>query len=219
MPTRWILLFLCAVIAGALYILSGGSPNRPALNVAHQGPAVSEESPEQKSSASQDAVEPLKNATLGDAQPAWEKAVVDVITGISNDSDHPAACRALLKMVKTAPPSTQGVLAKHIVNLADGNTYKEAFALMDDQTLSPKFHKVIAAELLNQSDEIKLPGLLKLASSPWHPFRGKALPILATLTGEDAGEDWQKWANIVENKLSPKPAPTEPSGEAPASAN
>ncbi|NBT57759.1 hypothetical protein EBT16_03140, partial [bacterium] len=65
--------------------------------------------------------------------------------------------------------------------LADEGAFEEAFALMDERSLSSKFHKTIAAELLNQRDGIKLPGLLKLASSEWHPFRSKALSLLGAL--------------------------------------
>ena len=209
---------MSAVIAGCLYFLNDGTPTRVSSNQSTSSPTGPEEVPA-GGSAPKGGEEVAKAAGSGISQPAWEKAADDVIGNIQSPTDHPAACREMIKLVKTSPAAAQGTLAKHIVNLADDGAYMEAFALMDDRTLSPKFHKTISAELLNRPDAIKLPGLLKIASSEWHPFREKALPILGTLTGEDAGEDWAKWAKIVQDKLNTQPATTAGSGVGSGSSN
>jgi hypothetical protein len=129
---------------------------------------------------------------------AWEKAVDEIIT---STEDPDKVLTRMVALVKESPGPAQGVIARHLVNLATDENYPEILPLMTDRSLNRRLHVLLAAELMNRKDAIKLPGLLQIASLEWHPFREKALNFLCQLTQQDAGEDWAAWKNIVNKAL------------------
>jgi hypothetical protein len=129
----------------------------------------------------------------------WQKTIEEVL-GAGEDPS--STCRKLISLVKKTPPAAQVELAQHILNLASGDDFLEVLPLMKDRTVGVKFHRRIALGLLNQREDIKLRGVLDIASSDWHPMTQQFRTLLPSLTGEDAGEDWGKWREIVEEQIA-----------------
>ncbi|MEI6714294.1 MAG: hypothetical protein WCO60_11115 [Verrucomicrobiota bacterium] len=173
------------------------------------GPAGDVEKAKPELLRAQDGAKVSAPAVSGDTQKAilntsaeispWEKALSDAI---DSSEDHSVICAKLIEMLKTASAPAQGVIAKHITNLANDTDFEKLIPYLSDQSMGKTFHEVVAADLLNRPDAIKLPNLLKVASQSWHPLQQKSLEFLRILTQEDAGEDWAQWEVIVKQKLN-----------------
>jgi hypothetical protein len=128
----------------------------------------------------------------------WERAVDEIIRTNENPD---VIFSKLLQLVQKAPGPAQGIIARHLSNLATDENFAALIPLFKDQTLHPRFHVIVAAELLNRKNSIKLPGLLDIASSEWHPFQAKAMNFLCQLTHQDVGENWDQWRSIIHQIL------------------
>lgn len=132
----------------------------------------------------------------------WEKAVDEIL---SSTDDPGAVFSKLAGLVKESPIPAQGMIARHLVNLATDENFAEILPLLTDRTLNGRLHVLLGAELMNRTNAIKLPALLDIASCEWHPFREKALTFLCQLTRQDAGQDWAEWRKIIAGTLAEKP--------------
>jgi hypothetical protein len=141
----------------------------------------------------------------------WQTALNDVLGAGENPS---ITSRKLIALVKTTPPAAQVELAQHILNLASGDDFLELLPLLKDRTLGVKFHRRIALGLLNQREDIKLRGVLEIATSDWHPMTQQFRSLLPVLTGENAEEDWTAWKTIIEKQIAEWEAEQKAAGEA-----
>jgi hypothetical protein len=127
---------------------------------------------------------------------------VEMGEALSSSEDTSVVFRNLIALVKKVPTAAQVTLAKHITNLASDDDYKELIPMMRDRTLGSRFHQKIAMDALNRPDEIKLPVMLEVATSDWHPSAEKMRSVLALILKEDPEEDWDRWRQLVAAKLA-----------------
>lgn len=193
---------LSAGLLLALYVLFfNEQPNTPQPTPALPPTAQSQTPPAE-------APEAPKFPTLSQNQQLpWEDAVSAAIDS-SKDPSH--VFHQLIAILKDAPLAAQGVLAKHLTNVASDDDFLAILPYIGDRAMSKQFHTVIATDLLNRPDAIKLPALLQVASSEWHPLHAQCLTFLTALTQENAEDDWAKWKEIVAAKLAPKPPESTP---------
>ncbi len=166
-----------------------------------------EESPLDKKASAQQNIGEL-------AHDKWEDKIQEILSSSEDDS---AVCLSLIGIVKQVPTASQSVIAAHITNLASDEDYKHLIPLMRDRTLGARFHQDIALDALNRPDEIKLPVMLEIAASDWHPAAEKIRDVLALILGENPGEDWDRWRELVQAKLA-EPDPEKAASASPQSA-
>jgi hypothetical protein len=189
---------LCALLAGGFYFF----PSQPAPEI----PPARPENRLDLENQSPGSDAPLALSRAEELQP-WERAVEKAIL---DSADTSSAFRALLPSLQSAPAAAQGVLAKHLTNLASDEDFASLIPPLFNRSLHSEFHRIIANDLLNRPDELKLPTLRDLIFTPWHPMREFAHEILVKLTLEDGEMDWGKWEEIIKNSLTKTASPPEP---------
>jgi hypothetical protein len=186
---RLVLVSCILIVAVVLFFKRNDAPSSSEETASHDGGAELSPQPE-----SEPAAKIERRADLL----VWEKAVDEIIRTNENPDQ---VFSHLLQLVRTSPGPAQGVIAKHLSNLATDENFPQILPFLKDQSMHRRFHVVLAAELLNRKNSIKLPTLLDIAKTEWHPFREKAMTFLCQLTQKDAGDNWDQWSMIVDQIL------------------
>jgi hypothetical protein len=71
-----------------------------------------------------------------------------------------------------------------------------------DERANATAQGVLLLGLLQRTDKVRLPMLLKIASNPNHPRTSEALQYLQFLLEADHGLDWDRWQEAIQKRIS-----------------
>ena len=99
----------------------------------------------------------------------------------------------------TGPPAV-AACEQALVRL-DSESYQPAFAKLVDAGVEMEIRQSIMADLMDRSDFLRLPLLVRLASLPEHPFCEEARTELIAVLGDDYRTNWLGWSDGVATYL------------------
>jgi hypothetical protein len=120
----------------------------------------------------------------------------------------------LINLLPTLKPLRQAECAQHIANLLDDSEYRRALPIWRNSGFNKEVLEVLATDLMNRSDTVKLPAMLDALRQPTHPFNEEAKSLLTIFLDNDYGSDWTKWEGAIKTYLAEQAAPELPAGAA-----
>ncbi len=111
--------------------------------------------------------------------------------------------RTALAMLPAVPPGALASVATQAVEELPDSDYP---AIVVPVISNPSTHgqvlSVLFADLMERSDAVTLPVLLRIARNSDHPFAPSALDNLRLLLGADYGTDWGQWETAIRQELA-----------------
>jgi hypothetical protein len=125
-------------------------------------------------------------ARLGDSQAAtgWEDRLTIIL---SSEDANQATVRQLLDGLQSLPIEAQQEYIAHALNLSEDEDYTLIEVVYFSPGLAPEVSEEIFNDVLNRSDEIKLPLLAKTLRRSDHPMSGEAREILEMYLDAEEG--------------------------------
>jgi hypothetical protein len=199
-------------VAAAWWMAQSDPDERPVVSTAPAAPPAPAARSTPEFSPASPAVPQPELPPVPD-QPApmlpWEKQIEQALR--TNSTEQQTA-QALINLLPTFPEEGRVEAAQHISNLIEDKDYQKVLPLFKNAALGEPALSVFMTDIMNRSDEVKLPALLEIAKMPNHPFREEAQSDLQIFLDHDYGNDWSKWGAAVQQYLA-KPAtemPQEP---------
>ena len=128
-------------------------------------------------------------------QAAWEKAVDDILL---SEGDETQKSQQLLALLPGLEEDAQVEVAQHAANLLSDESYGHASQILTNASMPEAVLSVLMTDLLNRSDELKLPIMLTLARTEMHPMQAEAKDLLEIYLQEDFGDDWKAWETALQ---------------------
>ncbi|HXG48610.1 MAG TPA: hypothetical protein VNO52_13365 [Methylomirabilota bacterium] len=119
--------------------------------------------------------------------PARFNSVDDVLASSLDDTQKVAQILALLPRLSA---EDQEEAIQHASNLVSDEAYEPLGKMLIDTSLSEGVLDALLTDVLNRSDSLKLPMLLKVARQPNHPLASDAKDVLEVYLEKDYGNDW-----------------------------
>ncbi len=130
----------------------------------------------------------------------WNDKLTDVLASDKMDEDQKAD--KLADMISKVPEAAQVEIAEHLVNLVADENYKlKASKILVAETTPGSVSSVLFNDLMNRSDDLRLPLTLEIAKNKNHPLHGEAMESLEMSLTEEFGEDWSKWEKAIQESL------------------
>jgi len=114
-------------------------------------------------------------------------------TGGDDEAGHTTTAQNLINILPTLSSDGQVECAQHIMNLLSDEEFKRVMPFWKNSATNPDVIEVLATDLMNREDKIKLPAMLDAAKMPNHPYHEEALTNLEIFLDADHGSDWVKW--------------------------
>jgi hypothetical protein len=132
----------------------------------------------------------------------WEQGIENVLMA---EFDTAQKAQKLLELYATLPAGGQVEAAQHLANLMPHTNFAGVAQIITNVLTSPDVIDVLAADLLNRPNKLKLPLLLEVARMPGHPWRNEAKQMVELYVQKDYGDDWGAWTHAVQKWLEENP--------------
>jgi hypothetical protein len=111
--------------------------------------------------------------------------------------------RTAFAMLPALPPgSLASVTSQAVEELRDTDYAATVLPVITNPSTHGQVLSVLFADLMERSDAVTLPALLRIARTPDHPYAPSALDNLRLLLGADHGADWAKWETAISQELT-----------------
>lgn len=137
------------------------------------------------------------------AQPSTEAWSGAIDTILRDNNDVAEKSRRMVQLFPHLPPALQPEAAQHLVNFATDESPEAVLEPLLSENSNADAQSVLLLGLLQRTDKIRLPGLLKVARNPNHPSSPEALQYLQFLLESDHGLDWAQWEQAIAARLKP----------------
>lgn len=135
----------------------------------------------------------------------WENRIDDLLR---LESEPAAAGKRLLELLPQLPADGRVEALEHATNLIGDEDYAPLGRLFTDPKTSEEELEILMRDVLNRSNELKLPLLLQAARTSGHLKATESREILEVFLGEDYGEDWTTWQAKVTEFIKENPEPS-----------
>jgi hypothetical protein len=131
----------------------------------------------------------------------WEEKIESVLRDSSLGDT--AKARRLLAMLPTLPEDGLAAAAEaSVARVHDPDYNAVALPVVANPQTHGAAESVLFADLMERPDAIALPGLLRIAQIPEHPYAKNAMENLGLLLDADFGRDWPKWNAAIRAALA-----------------
>lgn len=132
----------------------------------------------------------------------WESRI-DEVLGL--DAAPSEVGKKLVEMLPQLPADGRVEALQHAANLLADEDYTPMGQMLSDPKTPEDEVEILMRDVLNRSNEIKLPLLLQVARTAGHLKAGEAREILEVFLGENYDNDWDKWQAKVNDFLKENP--------------
>ncbi len=119
----------------------------------------------------------------------------------NSDASNTATAQNLINLLPTLTKDGQVECAQHIANLISDKEFGRVMHFWKNPGTNPDVIEVLATDLMNRDDSVKLPAMLDAAKMPNHPYHDEALVNLEIFLDGDYGTDWNKWESVMKDYL------------------
>lgn len=121
--------------------------------------------------------------------------------GGDDDAGHTTTAQNLINLLPTLSTDGQVECAQHVMNLLSDEEFQRIMPFWKNSATNPDVIEVLATDLMNREDKVKLPAMLDAAKLPNHPYHEEALSNLEIFLDADHGTDWVKWDASLKDYL------------------
>lgn len=144
---------------------------------------------------------PSYDPTTENAEPVEKIWETQINTILMQEIDIKEIANQISVILPRLPLDGQLDAAQHLVNLSADEDYSKAESVYFNAGLHPNVRRIVFEDLMNRTNAIKLPLLVRTLKEYGHPMRNEALENLQVLTGRNEGNDPARWDNVVQNAL------------------
>jgi hypothetical protein len=130
---------------------------------------------------------------------AWSQAIDTIL---HEDGDVTEKAKRMSQLYSHLPAELQTECAQHLVNFSTDTSPEPLLEPLLSEKGNATAQGVLLLGLLQRTDKIRLPVLLKIASNANHPHTSEALQYLQFLLEADHGLDWDRWAEAVHKRIA-----------------
>jgi hypothetical protein len=130
---------------------------------------------------------------------AWAGAIDTIL---HDDADVSEKAKRMAQLYNHLPADLQTECAQHLVNFSTDASPEPLLEPLLNENANATAQGVLLLGLLQRTDKIRLPMLLKIASNPNHPRTSEALQYLQFLLEADHGLDWDRWQEAIQKRIS-----------------
>jgi hypothetical protein len=135
----------------------------------------------------------------------WENRIDDILR---LESEPSTAGKRLMELLPQLPADGRVEALEHAANLIGDEDYAPLGRLLSDPKTSEEELEILMRDVLNRSNELKLPLLLQVARTSGHLKATESREILEVFLGEDYGDDWTTWQAKVTEFIKENPEPS-----------
>jgi hypothetical protein len=211
---------IAIVVATLLYLNSSEAPHKQAVAdvaVVSPEPTIPDlpPGPENVASTPKTTPDPVAPSIPAPTEPEItedDRRIHEIISSQQDNSlaSNTTTAQNLLNLLPTLKPDRQTECAQHIANLLDDREYRRALPIWRNASFNKEVLEVLGTDLMNRSDDVKLPAMLDAAKQPGHPFNEEAKSILNIFLDNDYGTDWTKWDAAIKTFLKDQAAAAAP---------
>lgn len=133
----------------------------------------------------------------------------------NSDASNTSTAQNLINLLPTLTKDGQVECAQHIANLISDKEFGRVMHFWKNPGTNPDVIEVLATDLMNRDDSVKLPAMLDAAKMPGHPYHDEALVNLEIFLDGDYGTDWNKWESVMKDYLKKQAEETQAEESAP----
>jgi hypothetical protein len=133
-----------------------------------------------------------------------EEKIHNWLTGFDDTNE---VASAILAGWKDLSEPGKTAAAPHLMNLVPDERFESLADLLLDPATNDDVKGIIFAGMLNRSDEIKWPLIVRVMEQKNHLFSQDARNMLTVVLGKDLGDDWANWRELVKSQLLKQPPP------------
>jgi len=130
---------------------------------------------------------------------AWSQAIDTIL---HEDGDVSEKAKRMSQLYSHLPAELQTECAQHLVNCSTDTAPEPLLEPLMSEKGNAAAQGVLLLGLLQRTDKVRLPVLLKIASNANHPRTGEALQYLQFLLEADHGLDWDRWQEAVQRRIA-----------------
>lgn len=97
--------------------------------------------------------------------------------------------------------------APHLLNLVPDERFEDLATILLDPSTNGDVKDILFAGILNRDDSLKWPLIVRVMEQKNHPHSQDARNMLTVVLGQDVGDDWPRWRELLRTQLLPQAQP------------
>ncbi len=147
---------------------------------------------------------PFAQVTPETVPRADEEKIDAWLTGFDDTNETAAAILAGWNQL-SEPGRTAA--APHLLNLVPDDRFESLARILLDPATNNHVKDILFAGILNRDDALKWPLILRVMEQKNHPRSQDARNMLTVVLGQDLGDDWPRWRELLQTQLLRQPQP------------